>query len=352
MSTASLPTHPVARRRGQLQWSQAELARRAGVPRTTVSAIEGARLNPSVTAALALGRALECSVEELFGRDRPGQETAGVEWAVAPRTRPCRYWEAEVGGRTRLYPTEDLSMNVVPHDGVWRQGPGREADPDVSRNTLVVACCDPAAGLLAAEYARVTGFRVIVLPRGGDAALGLLRSGLVHAAGLHRSTREHPGRNADTVRTQLGDGFHLLRVADWNEGVALSLEDPSRSIQGVVRNVRRWARREKGSAARECLDELSSSAPGRTVFSHSAVAEAVRGGWAEAGVCVQFAAEEAGLRFVPIRTESLDFCLAGASLQDPRVQALVRLLRTRSYRRLLGELPGYDVRETGTLRAV
>ena len=86
--------------------------------------------------------------------------------------------------------------------------------------------------------------------------------------------------------------------------------------------------------------------------SHSAVAEAVRGGWAEAGVCVQLCAEDAGLRFLPVRTESLDFCFAAAMEHDPRVQALIRLLRSRSHRRLIDELPGYDAANTGEITAI
>jgi DNA-binding XRE family transcriptional regulator len=40
-------------------WSLGELARRAGLPRSSVSAVETDRLMPSVRAGLALARALE-----------------------------------------------------------------------------------------------------------------------------------------------------------------------------------------------------------------------------------------------------------------------------------------------------
>jgi molybdate-binding protein len=188
---------------------------------------------------------------------------------------------------------------------------------------------------------------MIVLPRGGSEAVDLLKRGLAHVAGLHRSTPQQPGRNAQTVRSCLGEGFQLLRVADWEEGLALAAQPRRGSAQRIARTVRRWALRESGSAARECLDELTTHAEGRTVFTHSAVAEAVRGGWADAGVCVRLAAEEAGLSFLPVRTETLDFCFSGAVQDDPRIQALIGLLRNPSFRRLLGELPGYDTRRTG-----
>ena len=64
-------------------WSQAELARRAGLSRPAVSAIETGRLVPSTAAALALAAALELRVEELFrlaASDSPPAE----EWAWKP----------------------------------------------------------------------------------------------------------------------------------------------------------------------------------------------------------------------------------------------------------------------------
>ena len=75
-----------------------------------------------------------------------------------------------------------------------------------------MASCDPAAGLLAAEYARASGFRLLVFPRGGRAALELLRQKLVHVAGLHYSTVEAPERNAETVRTGFAGNCRLLQA--------------------------------------------------------------------------------------------------------------------------------------------
>ena len=352
MSDTKTVTNPVARRRAARGWSQSELARRAGVPRTTVSAIEGKRLTPSVTSALGLAHALECSVEELFGTHRPGEPTiGGPDWAWLPHAEPCRYWEAEVGGRRWLYPVEGLSLNETPHDGIWQRGAGRDSGAGMAEETLVLACCDPAAGLLATEYARDSGFRLLVIERSGGAALELLQQGLVHLAGLHRSTPDRPGRNVETVREKLGSGYRLLRAAKWQEGLALPVSDRSNSPTAIVRQCRRWALRERGSAARECLDELLGGQPalGKPVHGHGAVAEAIRSGWAGAGVCVQLTAEDAGLHFIPVRAEMLDICYSNAMAHDPRMLALIRLLRSRSHRRLISELPGYDASETGEI---
>jgi molybdate-binding protein len=88
------------------------------------------------------------------------------------------------------------------------------------------------------------------------------------------------------------------------------------------------------------------------VRNHQAVADAVRCGWADVGVCHRFVSEEMGLRFLPLRAEEFDLCYPAAAEGDPRVAALLRVVRSTGYRRLLGELPGYDSNTTGEVRLV
>lgn len=349
MSKLFPSTHPVVYQRSARGWSQADLAAHASIPRSSISAIESRRLVPSVAAALAVAQALGCTVEELF-TETGHTMTHEADWAWPPRGEPCRFWEAEVDGRRWLYPVEAIPLNPMTHDGIWRGGM-MNSDDAIATRTLMLACCDPAAHLLAAEYSRESGFRMIVLPRSGAAALDLLKAGKVHAAGLHRSTKKRPLQNAETAQSVLGSGFRLVRAARWVEGLALPSSGGRRSVRTVADQTRTWALREPGAAARDCLDELREGRPatGRVVDSHLGVAEAVRAGWAQAGVCVQIAAQEAGLSFMPIRSEALDLCFLERYALDPRLQALVRLLRSRGHRKMISELPGYDARETGEL---
>src|SRR3954462_12628718 len=104
-------------RRALRGWSQEELARRSGLSRAGISAIETDRLIPSAAAALALAAALDCRVEDLF---RPSSAPGEPSWAWPPPREPCRYWQAEVGGERRLYPAEATDLGLIPHDGVYR----------------------------------------------------------------------------------------------------------------------------------------------------------------------------------------------------------------------------------------
>jgi molybdate-binding protein len=80
------------------------------------------------------------------------------------------------------------------------------------------------------------------------------------------------------------------------------------------------------------------------------VADAVRSGWADVGVCHRLTCEEAGLRFLRVRVEHFDLCVPADG--DPRTDALVRVVRSPGYRRLLGDLPGYDAARAGEVEAV
>ena len=227
----------------------------------------------------------------------------------------------------------------------------------------MLASCDPAAGLLSAELARTVGLRLIVVPRSSRAALDLLARGLVHAAGVHLAPSGRAQGNAEAVASELGSGsehhYHLLRVADWEEGIALAPSLRLRSVRSAVAADLRRVGREAGSAARDCMDELLGRSPAtlargamHEARSHRGVADAIRGKWADAGVCLRLASEEASLAFLSVRNERYELCFRDSLAEDPRLQGLVSVVRSSRYRRLLGDLPGYDVACTGELLRV
>lgn len=331
-------------------WSQDDVARASGLSRAGVSAIETGRLVPSVAAAMALAEAFGCRVEDLFRfRDSTAATPA---WAWAPSKEPCRYWRAEVGGREWVYPCEPTATGMLPHDGVFEGGGFRDRNGLESRKTLVLAGCDPAAGLLASELARAGGFRLLALTRSSRAALDLLRQGLVHAAGVHLAGADGDDGNAQAVRDLLGPDHRLVRVTRWDEGIAFAPSSRLESVSGALKSNLRWVGREPGSGARQCLDSLlvDRPPPRRIATDHRGVADAVRLGWADAGVCLRLVGEEAGLDFLTVRQEPYDLCFPTSLEPDPRLQALLQAIRSSCYRAALGDLPGYDPANAGDLR--
>ena len=58
------------------------------------------------------------------------------------------------------------------------------------------------------------------------------------------------------------------------------------------------------------------------------------------------------LKDLTIQKEAFDLCYPAAAEGDPRIAALLRVVRSPGYRRLLGELPGYHTAGAGAVRGV
>ncbi len=343
----------------ELGFTQAELAERAGISRTAVTAIEGDQLVPSVLAAISLAKVLDTSVEKLFGPCNVDEQTA--VWAWEPAASNPNYWEAEVASRRWRYPASSSpTLTLLPDGGAiaksaeMKSGDATKRAAASANETLVVACCDPAMGLVASHYALTSRFRMLALQRSSREALDLLRQGKVHAAGIHFSTPEMPTRNEQLVRETLGRGYQLLQVATWEEGIATASSSRIRSVAGAISGKLTWVGRDVGSAARECFERLkgSRSRPRYRADSHHGVAEAVRSGWADAGICVRLASEEAGLRFLTVQQATYQMCIRDDMLADPRLQSLLTMMRSASFRERLESLPGNTCRGIGELSQV
>ena len=325
-------------------WSQDELATRAQLSRSEVSAIETGRVTPSTAAAMKLARALGVLVEQLFTLGEP--EESSWSWDAAERRH---FWRASVAGRMMRFPVERMATGAQVTDDAG----GEAGDP---HRTLVLAGCDPAVGLLTSELSG-RGFRTLPFTRSSSAALELLREKRVHLAGIHLG--KNSSDNAAAVRRKLGAGYGLLHIARWEEGLAVAprVTAAERTIDAIVRSRIRWAGREEGSGARRCSDQLLADAGrrakpegyDRAARDHDAVAEMIRSGWADAGVCVRYAAESAGLRFLTVQREAYDLCYAVEFENDPRFAALLAVLRSRRFTCSLAALPGYDVRGAGEI---
>ncbi|MGZ0706882.1 substrate-binding domain-containing protein [Coraliomargarita sp. W4R53] len=345
--------HPLAFARERRGWTQVDLAKRAHVPRSSLSAIESGRLTPSVATALQLSRVLDVSVEALFDEAAGASQFLETEWSWTPDSERCRYIGAEVKGRRIFYPINGQAHAAHLHDGIWQAGETLPTSVPGMELTLVLASCDPASALTEAAYARESGYRLVSFAYNGMDSLTMLKQGLVHVAGLHRSNRERPNQNLETVRSVLGEGYCLIRGAFWEQGITFAPGHGLSSVAGVLDKAQIWAMREAGSVARDWLDvicaEMGQPPSGKEVHSHRAVADSIRMGWADAGVCVKLSAKEVDLSFLSLQEEALDFVFHESMIEDPRIQALIRLLQSKSYRRTLSELPGYDSRETGDL---
>jgi putative molybdopterin biosynthesis protein len=305
--------------------SQRALAEAAGITRQAVGAVEAGRMQPSVSIALRLARALGTSVEALFG-DEPAAEPPLARMAFA-----------RIAGREIRHRLERDHLAVEPSEA-----PGA---------TAFVAGCELAVGLLARHAAlRTPGVRVLWLPMTNREATAALAAGRVHAAVVHQD------RSAEVFA--LLKGVARYELASTLEGWLLAHGNPLgiRGARDLLRHRARLVNRPTGSAARQLLDrELRRVHIDRDRlhgYEHDVLGQldagrAVAQGFADAAIGTASVAHVYGLDFVPLREERCTLAIAPGTQGSAEVRALLDTLTSSAYRRELETFASYDVTRTG-----
>lgn len=348
--------------------TQQELARRCGVSRQTVNALEAGRFVPATTLALRLARALHCRVEDLFRLD---DEAEPIEDAVlapggdgpsaaAPEAGPAVL--AHVGDRWvahRLAPDAVLPGNArIESDPAGRARVLPLVPRELLARTLVVAGCAPALGVLSQRVAeRFPGSFLQWIDATSTRGLELLHAGLVHVAGMHLLDEASGEFNRPIVAQRFPDRrMHCVTLARWEQGILLRETDRARirGVDDLLRPGLRLARRGPGAGAEKLLarrlaERGCALAPAAAPLAagHLDVARLVASGAADAGVGVRAAALAFGLDFIPLAEERFDLVLPAELADDARVVRLLDLLSGRAFRRELAALGGYDATQTG-----
>lgn len=337
--------------------SQIDLAAAASLTRQSVGAIEAGRATPAVDVAMRLARALECSVEDLFG----GGPVASVVPEPTAAATDRRLALAHIAGRWVSYPLLGDRMRVSADALAARTGRGVELlrPGGEARDNLVMMGCAGALGLLADRLnARAGAGRFLWFGRSSTAALEALGADQTHLAGVHLTDDRSGEDNVPDVRRHAGAATIVLTtLARWEAGLATAPGNPRR-LRGAGDLGRRGLRivaREPGSGARRLLErELTRAGLGRqlagsagmVVRSHFAVGDAVALGLADVGVVTRDVAILHGLHFIPLADERYDLAVPLAMIDDPRIQRLFNAMTAAPFRQELSAL-GYDVSPCG-----
>jgi putative molybdopterin biosynthesis protein len=353
------------------QLSQRELARRAGLTRQAVNAIEAGRYAPNTSIAMRLARALGCRVEDLFHLyETPVEEPVRLAQGATPGT--TRVAVAKIGGRLVAHPltaSRALVEGFVNADAVLisSQEPSvahMMVSSDRLEHTALLLGCDPSLGALCDHLARRSrDLRVTWLSASSRQALDCIARKEAHLAGSHLRNPGGVEYNVAHARQALGtEGGLVVAFAAWEQGFVVAPGNPKgvHVVSDLARPDVRLVNREPGSGCRVSLDELLQSegipiesAPGYEdeVTSHLSVARAVMTGFADVGVALRAAAEVCGLDFVPLSLVHFDLVVSRSALHHPAVAALLDLLQGRALREELSTLPGYEVSRTGNVIA-
>lgn len=350
----------------------AELAKRVGISRQTIYAIESGSYIPNTEVSLHLAQQLEVTVEELFSLARepqaaepmptevlstePGEGQPvrvgriGAKWVSAP-VSAAPYFFPECDGVISRLGRASGKADVVAFSG-----------EDTFEKRVVLAGCDPATSLLARMVERVGGVEVVAAAASSKLALQWLKEGKVHIAGSHLQDAATGEFNLPIVKRSLaGDDFTVVTFAHWEEGLVTAAGNPKqiRKVEDLTRKNVKFMNRQAGSGSRTLLDKLlrDSGVPearvkgyDRVAQGHLAAAYTVVSGEADCCLATRSAAQAFGAGFVPLHVERYDFVLRKAMLNLPAVKAFLDVLQRSALRRMLEGVAGYDTAQTGSVR--
>jgi len=353
--------------------TQSELAKRAGISRQALGAIESAAYQPNVSVAIALARELGETVETIFGavEQSPHQVHASWDAGVAPaKGVGARVALGRVAGKLVAHPRAAVQLSIAPAAGIVERAGRGSAEISSFRSAeeidsiLLLAGCDPAATLLTEWMARRRSpVAAVALGCSSGKALDALNEGRAHVAGVHLRDPKSGDFNSSAVRRGLKRRpAVLVNFARWELGFATAAGNPLK-ISGVAdleRSRLRIANRERGSGARAALDEAIAkigirfdriAGYQRESSGHLEVAEAIATAQADLGVTIRVAANVYGLNFIPIREERYDLVILKRDFFSAGVKAMLEALNTASFAREVAQLCAYDTGQMGRVIA-
>jgi putative molybdopterin biosynthesis protein len=233
--------------------------------------------------------------------------------------------------------------------------------PDSGSGHLMVALGsdDFALKLLAEEFNRQPGgYEIVASSVGSLDGLIALRQGLADVAGCHLFDAAAGEYNVPYLRHLFPDrSVDVVTLAHREQGfMSAHGVKRVRSVADLAEPGVRFVNRNPGSGTRTWLDGrlrdlgITHDAVrgyGDEVRTHSDVAQAVASGAADVGLGVRTAAEQYGLEFTPLFTERYDLVFDAARADGEDVARLRDRLGSKTLRRDIDGLLGYDASHTG-----
>ncbi|MBC7379993.1 MAG: helix-turn-helix transcriptional regulator, partial [Burkholderiaceae bacterium] len=309
------------------------------------------REHGSITGA---AKALSLSYRHVWGELKRWELALGHSLIVWDKGQPARLSEfgdkllwAERQAQARLAPQiEALHADLERAFAV--------AFDDSTHVLTLYASHDDALAQLREHAAASAKLHLDIRFTGSVDAISALNEGRCVMAGFH--TREHPAHGSLAERTykpMLTPGLHkIIGFARRSQGLIVARGNSLRidSLQSLKASHVRYVNRPLGTGTRVLLDELLAQAGltpadihgyAQTESSHSAVAQAVAAGAADAGLGIEAAARARKLGFVPLVSEHYYLVCLKSALDQTATQALLAVLKSAAWQEQVAGIAGY-----------
>ena len=299
-------------------------------------------------------KVLDFSYRHVWGALKDWEQTLGRELIVWDKGQRAKLTEF---AEKLLWAERQAQARLAPQIEALRGDIERAFSMafDDSAHVLTVYASHDAALSALRDQAAANGLHLDIRFMGSVDAIAALNAGRCMMAGFH-TTDQPPADSiaARTYRSLLKPGLHkLIGFAHRTQGLIVAKNNPLQitGLQDLKRLDLRYINRAEGTGTRVLLDELlarASLTPADVQGyhsqepSHTAVAQAVASGAADAGLGIEAAAYEKGLGFVPLTQERYHLVCLKSELASPGVTALLKELQSRNWQTTLQHLPGYS----------
>jgi putative molybdopterin biosynthesis protein len=201
--------------------------------------------------------------------------------------------------------------------------------------------------------------KIFNFPVGSLDGLIALRQGSCQLAGSHLLDSDTQQFNHPYVKHFFpGQATQLITLAKRVQGLLFAKGNPMgiKSLDDLTRKEIKFVNRNAGSGTRIWLDNQlqenhipSENINGymKEMNSHTAVAQEIMLGQADAAIGLIAAGNVHHLDSIPLFEEQYDLIVPNSSIENQEIIAILDYLSTYDIRKTIGNLPGYDAQQTG-----
>ncbi len=284
-----------------------------------------------------------------------------------------------VGDKTIATPISrgaGVIMSLVRADGIlrvprstegWQAGETvtvelQRSPEEINETTVAIGSHDIALDILAnfmrKLYPEATLSSAHVGSLGG---LMAVKRGEAHCAGTHLLDEETGDYNVSYIKRLLPNRpVVLVNLVYREQGLIVAKGNPHNitGLEDLTKDGISFVNRQRGAGTRILLDyklkqlgidpeEIHGYK--HEEYTHMAVAAAVAGGAASAGLGIKAAAKALDLDFISVVEERYDLCIPAEYWDTPVIQRLLSVIRLPEFQQQVEALGGYDLRDCGKI---
>lgn len=317
----------------------------------------------------SIGKAAErlgLSYRHLWGTLKKHEQSFGESLLAGSQGQAARLSEF---GERLLWAERRIIARVLPQAESLANRIDRDLQLAIDPRLASIPVCashDLLFGPLRERLRRGAGLILDIDYQNSAVSLDRLNSGACQIGGIHLPLVD-PSlcRRGSTLHAEIGRnlklGEHkLIRFSRREQGLIVPRGNPL-GLKGVADLLSpgiQFVNRPMGTGTRVLLDELCRKAGiiagaiegfRNAEPTHQAVAATIAAREANCGFGLRVAAERFDLDFVPVIAEEYFIVCRKAMLDTPAIAALIEILQSENFRRLVDALPGYAAGDSGEI---